>query len=150
GPYGQLNEVFHPSMSLMDVPSHYPPSMKACGEDKGVLDKESNEELSVVPNSEILSFVDVGGSPRHDLSYFISPQIMSFDGYDFEHDREMDMRCNMEYIGCIFIGTLVLNIWVHMEHDGKGERVIITLPNDGNHNNKFAGPYEEFIIRRHK
>ncbi|KAH9325702.1 hypothetical protein KI387_005880, partial [Taxus chinensis] len=93
---------------------------------------------------------DVEGSPRYDLSCFISSQILSFDRYDFEHDREMDMRCNMEYIGCIFIGTLALNIWVHMEHDGKGERVIITLPNDGNHNNKLVGPYEKFIIRRHK
>ncbi|KAH9296113.1 hypothetical protein KI387_039701, partial [Taxus chinensis] len=151
-PNGQLNKVGHPSMSLMVVPSHSPPCMNACGEDKGVLDKEKDEKLSVVSNSEIMSFGEVGGSPRYDSSYFISPSILSFDGYlyDYEHDREMDMRCNMEYIGYIFVGTLALNIWVHEEHDGKGKRVINTLPNEGDPNDKLSGLFEDFIIRRHK
>ncbi|KAH9311804.1 hypothetical protein KI387_026839, partial [Taxus chinensis] len=139
-PNGQLNEVGHPNMSLMDVPSHSPPSMNACGEDKGVLDKERDEKLSVVPNSEIMRFGKVGGSPRYDSSCFISPSILSSDGYDYEHDREMDKRCNMEYIGYIFVGTLSLNIWVHEEHDGKGKRVINTLPNEGDPNDKLVGP----------
>ncbi|KAH9298771.1 hypothetical protein KI387_030453, partial [Taxus chinensis] len=59
----------------------------------------------------------------------------------------MDMVCNMGYNGHILVGTFAPNNWVH---DGKGERVIITLPNDGSHNNKLVGPYEEFIIGRHK
>ncbi|KAH9328769.1 hypothetical protein KI387_000877, partial [Taxus chinensis] len=63
GPNGQMNEVFHLSTGLMNVPSHHPPSMKACEEEKGALDEENGKGKSAVPNSEILSFVDVGSNP---------------------------------------------------------------------------------------
>ncbi|KAH9315232.1 hypothetical protein KI387_023859, partial [Taxus chinensis] len=88
----------------------------------------------------------VGGSQRYDLSYFISPHMLSFDGYVYEHDREVDMR----YIDHTVVGTFALNTWVHKENDGSKERVIITLPNKGSHDSKLAGLYEEIIIRGHK
>ncbi|KAH9329705.1 hypothetical protein KI387_001813, partial [Taxus chinensis] len=134
------------SMSLIVAPSHLPPSMSIGKEEKRGLDEVNDEEKSTVLNSEILSFVDVGGSPRYDLSYFISPHMLSFDGYVYEHDREVDMR----YIDHTLVGTFSLNTWVHKKNDGRKERVIITLPNKGSHNSKLAGPYEEIIIRGHK
>ncbi|KAH9292525.1 hypothetical protein KI387_042289, partial [Taxus chinensis] len=91
------------SVSIMVTLSHFPPSMSMGKVEKRALDEEKGEENSVVPNLEILSFVDVGSSPRYDFSYFISPSILSFDGYTFEHDREMGMMCNMGYNGHILI-----------------------------------------------
>ncbi|KAH9325115.1 hypothetical protein KI387_005293, partial [Taxus chinensis] len=106
-PNGQLNEVCHPSMSLMDVPSHYPPSMNACGEDKGVLDKESSEELSVVPNSEILSFVDVGSSPRSDLIHVFRAVLVTDSRAYFVYievvDSSQAQRAGFEFIAAVLV-----------------------------------------------
>ncbi|KAH9329553.1 hypothetical protein KI387_001661, partial [Taxus chinensis] len=51
------------SMSLMVAPKHFPPSMSIGKGEKRALDEENGEEKTVVPNSEIMSFVDVGSSP---------------------------------------------------------------------------------------
>ncbi|KAH9311378.1 hypothetical protein KI387_026413, partial [Taxus chinensis] len=55
------------SMSLMVTPSHFLHDTSIGEGEKGGLDEENNGGKSVVLNSEILSFVDVRGSPRCSL-----------------------------------------------------------------------------------
>ncbi|KAH9291264.1 hypothetical protein KI387_043549, partial [Taxus chinensis] len=94
-PHRESFEGQEESMSLIKAPSHYPPSMNTCKEEKGLLGEAYDEEKSATPNSEILSFGEVGSSPRYNVSHLISPSMLSFDGYGYGHDRKMDMICNM-------------------------------------------------------
>ncbi|KAH9306689.1 hypothetical protein KI387_011093, partial [Taxus chinensis] len=114
------------SMSLMVALKTFPPSMNIGKKEKGALDEENGEEKSTVPTSEIRSFVDVGSSPMYGSSYFIPPYLLSFNRNGYGHDRGMDMR----YIDHTLVGTFFPNTWVHKEHVGRKERVIITLPNE--------------------
>ncbi|KAH9329090.1 hypothetical protein KI387_001198, partial [Taxus chinensis] len=78
------------SMSLMVTPSHFLHDISIGEGEKGGLYEENNGGKSIVLNSEILSFVDAGGSPRYDFSYLFPPYMLSFDEYEYDHVSRMD------------------------------------------------------------
>ncbi|KAH9326120.1 hypothetical protein KI387_006298, partial [Taxus chinensis] len=78
------------SMSLMVTPSHFLHDTSIGEGEKRGLDEKNDKGKSVFLNSETLSFVDVGGSPRNDFSCLFPLYMLNFDEYEYEHVRWMD------------------------------------------------------------
>ncbi|KAH9320648.1 hypothetical protein KI387_015287, partial [Taxus chinensis] len=132
------------SMTLMVTPSHFLHDTSIGEGEKRGLDEENDEGKSAVLNSEILSFVDVGGSPRYDFSCLFPPYLLSFDEYEYEHEhvRWMDKR----YFGHTIVDVFAPNTWVHKCQHGKRKGMPKT-PTNENHDSKLAGLCITAVIR---